>query len=158
MTVQEYQADAIVRAAKTMAHYVQTTEADKRDWTPEVAGAAPLRSTLDMVGECIAVHGIVIALLGGQTPPAGSPFDAPRTFGTVEEGCTQLIARAEEFAGLVRAMTDEDLSREYIGRRGPIIGYAIIELPLRNTYYHCGQINLLQLLYGDAEFHPYRPA
>ena len=153
MTVQEYQADAIVRAAKTLAHFVMACPDEKRDWTPEVAGAAPLRSALDMVSECIAVHGIFIAILRGETPVSGSPIEAPRTFGTAEEGCAQLIASAGELAANVRAMTDADLSREYQGRRGPMTGYDLIEPPLRNMNYHSGQVNLLQLLYGDPEFH-----
>lgn len=156
MTVQEFQADATVRAAKALAHHVLTTEPDKRDWTPTVEGAAPLRSALDMASECIAVHGIFVALLRGEASPGINPITAPRPFSTVEEACKQVIASAETLAAEIRRMTEADLNREYVTRRGPMPGFLLIEAPLRNLHYHSGQINLLQLLHGDAEFRPFR--
>jgi hypothetical protein len=59
---------------------------------------------------------------------------------------------ARELANAVRAMTDDDLTREFVSRRGPMPGANLIEVPLRNMYYHGGQINQLQLLYGDTEY------
>ena len=59
---------------------------------------------------------------------------------------------ARELANTVRAMTDDDLTREFPWRRGPVSGAGLIEIPLRNMHYHGGQVNLLQLLYGDTEF------
>jgi hypothetical protein len=156
MTVQEFQADATVRAAKSLAHYVLTTEPDKRDWTPTVEGAAPLRSALDMASECIIVNHTFAGILRGEAPPSVSPITAPRAFSTVEEGCEKLVASAEILAAEIRRMTDADLTREYLTRRGPMPGFLVTEVPLRNLHYHCGQINLLQLLHGDAEFQPFR--
>lgn len=158
MTLQEYQAEEILRAARALAHFVMTTDPDKRDWKPEVTGAAPLRSTLDMVAECIAVHDFFTAILRDETLPAARPNEIPRPFAEAEDGCALLLASAERLADAIRSMSEADLSREFPLRGRMIPGLWLSELPMRNMHYHSGQINLLQLLHGDAEFRPYRPS
>ena len=32
-------------------------------------------------------------------------------------------------------------------------GITLIEMPYRNMAYHCGQLNFIQTIYGDKEFH-----
>ena len=34
-----------------------------------------------------------------------------------------------------------------------MLGKNVILMPMRNMGYHIGQLNLIQMLYGDAEFH-----
>jgi hypothetical protein len=152
MTAQEYQADAIERAGAYLAHFIATTAPDRHDWVPQVDGAAGLRSALDQVAECIAVNRIFAALLAGDTPSPPAP-DAPRPFTDADDARAQLLQSAVSLAAVVRTLTDGDLAREFVTRRGPVPGAAAIEIPYRNMQYHAGQINQLQLLYGDAEFH-----
>jgi hypothetical protein len=152
MTVQEFQASAIERAGLTLAFFLEQTQADKQDWTPTVEGAEGLRSALNMVGECILVNRLIAGTLRGETPPPGRPMDAERPFTDAAEAGPMLIASAEELANAVRAMSDEDLLRAYPSRRGPMPGYILIEIPFRNMHYHGGQMNMLQLCYGDTEF------
>jgi hypothetical protein len=153
MTVQEYQAGCIERAGRTLAFYVETTLPERREWKPEVEGAAGLRSALDVVSECILVNGLIANILRtGQIPATNPVHGAPRPFANAAEAGPMLEESARELANTVRAMTDDDLTREFPWRRGPVSGAGLIEIPLRNMHYHGGQVNLLQLLYGDTEF------
>lgn len=158
MTVQAYMGDRIENAGKLLAHFVQTTAPDRRDWVPQVDGAAPLRTVLDQASECVHVNRMLAALLRDGTPPDRHPGEAPRPFATDDEACAALIDSARELGDAVRALDDAGLAREYpiMGRQ--MVCYDLIELPYRNMQYHGGQINLVQLLYGDAVFHiPGRP-
>lgn len=146
-------ADATERAAAFLAHFIDTTPPEKRDWTPSVEGATDLRCMLDMVDECIVANGIFTGIFRGEPLPEGNPFGGPRRFATWDEGKEKLLASARELAGVIRALTDDDLEKEFVSRRGSMAGKLLIEFALRNMHYHTGQVNLFQLLYGDATFH-----
>ena len=60
---------------------------------------------------------------------------------------------AEELAAAIRGLTEEDLERTYPHPRGPRLGANLILICYRNMAYHAGQINYIQTLYGDQEFH-----
>ena len=156
-SVQEFQAGNIERMGQILAYALETTRDDKRDWKPEAEGAAGVRSALDQIAECITVNRMLAGVFRSETPPppppGGGPMQAPRTFATVEEAQAQLRDSAKELADAVRGLSDTDLQREFPSRRGPMPGIRLIEIPYRNMAYHWGQINLIQLLYGDTEFH-----
>ena len=143
---------ATERAAAFLTHFVETTPPEKRDWTPEVPGADGLRSMLDMVDECIVANRMYTHIFQGGAPPDHSPFGGPRTFATWDEGKSILAESAKSLADAIRALADADLEREFLTRRGPMKGVNAIEMASRNMNYHAGQVNLFQLLYGDAEF------
>ena len=153
MTVPQYMADATERGAAFLTHFVESTPPEKRDWTPSVAGAVDLRSMLDMVGECIAANRMFVGILQGAPPPAVGPIDAPRPFSTWEEGKAQLAESAKALGDAIRSLTDADLERTFTTRRGEMPCTYLIEMAVRNMHYHTGQVNLFQLLYGDAVFH-----
>lgn len=153
MTVPQYMADATERAAAFLTHFVESTPPEKRDWIPPLAEAVELRSMLDMVGECIAANRMFVGILQGGPPPAVSPIEAPRPFEGWEDGKAQLAESAKALADAIRALTDADLARTFATRRGPMPGAYLIEMATRNMHYHTGQVNLFQLLYGDAVFH-----
>ena len=50
-------------------------------------------------------------------------------------------------------MSAEDLHRKFQHPRGLFVGSNLIMMCLRNMAYHAGQINLIQMLSGDGEFH-----
>jgi hypothetical protein len=152
VTVQEFQAGCIERAGRTVAFFLETTLPERRDWKPAVEGAAGMRSALDMVGECILLNRTTADILRGGSPPTTSPIHLPRPFADPAEAGPMLEESARELANVVRSMTDADLTREFVSRRGPMPGANLIEVPLRNMYYHGGQINQLQLMYGDTEY------
>lgn len=159
MTVQQYMGDRIENAGKLLAHFVATTAPERRDWVPPVEGAVGLRSVLAQAGECILVNRMIDTLLRGETPPPFSPIDAPRPFENPDDAVPMLVESAAALADTVRGLSDEALARTYHTRRGAMAGANLIEMPYRNMTYHGGQVNLIQLLYGDGEFHiPAPPA
>jgi hypothetical protein len=152
MTVQEFQAGCIERAGRTLAYHLKMTQEDKRDWTPNVEGAAGLRSALGMASECIIVNRLIAAILRGETPAPVHPIETERPFADPSEAGKMLRESAKELADAVRGLSNADLEKEFTSRRGPMPGHMLIEIPYRNMQYHSGQINLLQLCYGDTEF------
>ena len=153
MTVQEFQAEKIESGAELLAFWLGTVPEDKRSWTPEVPGAAGLRTVLEMVAECAAANRFFAGLLRRETPQGFNPFEVKANYATLEAAQQDLISSATECAAAVRALGDEDLVAEFTLRRGAMKGYQVIEFPYRNMAYHSGQLNYVQLLYGDAEFH-----
>ena len=153
MTVQEFQAEKIESGAGLLAFWLGTVSEDKRSWIPEVPGAAGLRTVLEMVAECAAANRFFAGLLRRETPQGFNPFEVKADYATLEAAQQDLISSAAECATTVRALSDEDLAAEFTLRRGVMKGYQVIEFPYRNMAYHSGQLNYVQLLYGDAEFH-----
>ena len=156
MTVQEFQARKIERNAQVVAHFIATTPEDKLAWCPSTGPESCARSILNQIGECIWVNRrFAAALQGKEPPPREEEYSA-----TSEQAQNELIASANELADIVRALPDSALTQEFPGPRGPMPGEVLIDLPNRNMIYHGGQINLVQLLLGDAEFHmpPPRPS
>ena len=152
MTVQEFQAEKIEGAAKLLAFWLGAMPEDKQSWVPEVTGAAGLRTARELVAECAAANRFFAALLKGEKPALFRPFEIKSEYASLEAAQQDLIASATECAAVIRGMSDEDLEREY-RLRWHMTGYQVIEFPYRNMSYHGGQVNQLQLLYGDTEFH-----
>lgn len=149
MTVQEYIGGKIERGAGFLAFCVDTTREEKRDWKPEVEGAAGIRSVLDLASECIGFNRAVAMLLRGETP---SPLTQERPFGEATEAQAQVLASGKELADAVRGLSDEALMSDYPTPFGPMKGLQLIEIAANNMSYHTGQVNMIQLLYGDTEF------
>ncbi|MBB6048498.1 DinB family protein [Armatimonas rosea] len=153
MTVQEFQAEKIEGAAKLLAFWLGAMPEEKQSWTPTLEGAANLRTAREQVAECAGANRVFTQILRGERPTPFSPFEVKSEYASLEEAQQDLIASAIECAAVVRGLSDEDLAKDYVLRRGTMSGYQVIEFPYRNMTYHGGQINLLQLLYGDTEFH-----
>lgn len=147
MTIQQYVAEQTVRVAESLAHFLTTTQEDKRDWAPETT----TRTALQQVGECVGVNRYMAKLIAGEEPPAGGLHDY--SFESVEDAKSQLVEGANALAASIRALPDENLEKTYQHPRAQIIGKNLIIMPLRNMAYHAGQINFIQTLYGDTEFH-----
>jgi len=150
MNAQSYMADQLERMAESYSQFVETTEASRLDWKPEVEGASELRTILEQVSECVAVNIAIAALLQGEPVRPMTDTPVPDSAPTAR---TMLQTSAAALAALYRGLTDEDLEKVYPHPRAQIIGYNLLMMPLRNMAYHCGQLNLFQMLYGDLEFH-----
>jgi hypothetical protein len=108
---------------------------------------------LEQVEECIIVNGLFAALLRGEEIDREAARNNRCSFVDAADANVQLVASAQEVADAIRALPDVDLAREFPFWRGPVLGENLIEMPYRNMCYHCGQINFIQTLYGDQEFH-----
>ncbi len=152
MTLFEFQADATARIGRALAFYLQATPPDKLAWTPDLPGAAGLRTMLDMIGECVVVNDLMARCLRGETVVQKPTRDLPPpVFATRDEAQAAIIRSADELARAICALPPGAEAGETLIWRGPIATLAAIEIPYRNMAYHGGQINLLQLLYGDAQ-------
>jgi hypothetical protein len=153
MTAQEYMAEQTARMGQIIAHYVATTHPDKLNWQPQMEGSAPTRSVLEQVGECVVVNRHFAALLRGEDVqvPAGGWIGPD--FADSQDAQNQVIASATQLAEVIRALDEEALNRAFQLRRGPTTGKNLMIMAYRNMAYHGGQINLIQLLTGDAEWH-----
>lgn len=149
-TIFEFQGRKIERMAASLAHFVATTPADKLNWCPATDANSQTRSVLAQVAECVQVNRYTAALLRGETSDFAFLL---ATFPDGEEAQRHLIASGQEFAQSVRGLDEGALAHLYPHWRGLLSGEVLIEAPYRNMAYHAGQINMIQLLAGDKEFH-----
>jgi hypothetical protein len=153
MTVPEFVARQTERMAESLAHFIANTPEDKLVWHPKTEAASQTRSALEQIGECVSVNRGLATLLrtGELTLPAGG---WPEThFASGQDAQEQLVTSARELAAAIHALTPEDLSRTFDHPRGPVLGENLMLMGYRNMAYHAGQINFIQTLYGDTEFH-----
>lgn len=148
MTIQDYIAEQTERIAASLAHFVSTTGPARLDWTLSGDGSGQTRSVLDQVAECVAVNGLFAALLRGVAAPDAGP--APQSAADAQ---AQIAASAAVLAAAIRAVSDETLEDSIQTPRGPALVKNLILAAYRNMAYHAGQINFIQTLAGDAEFH-----
>ena len=154
MTVFEFQARRVERISAALAHFVESTNVDKLDWRPPLERAAT-RSILAQIGECVLTNRYAAALLRGENPDYTPARDAPPpiAFADSHDAQSQTIASGQELAAAIRTVGEADLERTYPHWRGAIRGEVIMEMPYRNMAYHAGQVNYVQMLYGDTTFH-----
>ena len=148
MTIQEYVAEQTERVATALADFVGTTDPARLSWEPSLEGGGKGRSVLDQMAECIAVNFRFAALLRGEPAP-----EAPAAPQSAADAQAQIVASAEQLAAAIRALTDSDLEKPLSLPRGALPLSRAILVPYRNMAYHAGQINFIQMLAGDSEFH-----
>jgi len=150
-TLGQWQARLIEKSATILATFVESTPEDRLRWRPSIDDQSKTRSVLEQVGECIYANvRFRHVLLGEAVPAAPAEWD---TFASAEEAVMQLKNSAKELADVVAGLDSAGLAKEYMTHRGPMPGALAMQFPVRNMTYHMGQINMIQLLYGDAEFH-----
>ena len=152
ITERELLAELLGSISGSLCQFVESTDPTKLNWKPEVAGSADTRSVLDLVGECVAVNRAFAELLTADglsnsfNRSGNAPVDA-------SDARDQLSSSVEKLIGTTNSITDQDLDKLYNHWRGPASGRALIIGAYRNMAYHAGQINLIQILGGDGEFH-----
>jgi hypothetical protein len=150
-TVCGWIAQQIEGASKAVGHWVATTPADKLDWKPKAEGqTGEGRTIYDQIHECAQVNRRFGVILTGGTPGDWEP--EPK-YSSPQEAIEDLSSSATELAAIVRGLDDEVLGREFTTKRGTMTGSEIVSIALGNMNYHGGQINLIQLMLGDEEFH-----
>lgn len=153
MTVMEFQAKKMERIAAAFADFLGTTAEDAIDWHPVGQNGCEGRSALEQAEEIIIVNGIFARLLRGETIDVAKERSQHCNFVDIADAQAQVIASGQDLADTVRNLADSDLERIFPFWRGPVTGEVLIEMPYRNMAYHCGQVNYIQCLSGDSEFH-----
>ncbi len=148
MTLQDCIAEQTERVAAALADFAATTAPDRLHWEPTGEGGAKGRSVLDQIAECIGVNFRFAALLRGEPAP-----EAPLAPQSAAEAEQQLTASAGALAATIRALSDDALESAIPMPRGPLLTRSAMLAPFRNMAYHAGQINFIQTLAGDTEFH-----
>jgi hypothetical protein len=150
LNVQEWQAVSIEHAAKALATGIETTPAERLDWQPTTEGSAKTRSILEQCGEVIGLNYMAASLLSGRGRPE-RPAEEPKLDGPT--AIAQVQASAQALAAAVRALPDDQFNTVHDLGFAKLTSAQVMEIALGNMSYHWGQLNLIQLLYGDTEFH-----
>lgn len=148
MTLQDYVAEQTERVATALADFAATTAPDRLSWELSAEGGGQTRTILDQISECVGVNFRFAALLRGEPAPEASP-----ALQTVAGAQKQLTASAEALAAAIRGLSDDALETLIQMPRGPLLTRNLMLAPYRNMAYHAGQINFIQMLAGDTEFH-----
>ena len=147
----DWQAKLIERASIFLAHTLETTE--KPDWSPACEGEAKARTALEQVGECIGLNQMATAVLSGIELPASDGHESPPPPASMEDAKAGLLSSAKELANVVRGLDDSALTTAYKLPFAELPGAVLIEIVCMNMQYHAGQINYIQLMCGDKDFH-----
>jgi hypothetical protein len=150
MTIQDFAADQTERMAASLAHFVVTTDPSRLRWEMPTEGGGHTRSILDQVAECVEGNRRFAALMRGELAPGPTP--AP-SFTDTQDAKAQLVSSAGELAVAIRAVAGYDLETLIQTPRGSAPIKNLMLAAYRNMAYHAGQINFIQILAGDAEFH-----
>lgn len=145
----EFQARQAIGAAKNLAHAVKMTQAERLEWEPKCGEESSTRSVLDQVVECVRVNRRIASWLAGDF----GELSEPAPIGDADEAQVQLMASAQTLSDTIRVLDNDVLDREIETAWGPMKGRVLMTIPVANMYYHMGQINFIQRLYGDAEDH-----
>ncbi len=148
MNMFEWQGQATESASKRLAHFVRTTREDWLEKCPKAEVASETRSIMDQVSECIRVNRRFTAMLEGcEVVPDDTVWTDP------EEACSLLADSASRLAAVIAKQDDSVLGKIFDLSFGQFPGAAVISIPAWNMIYHAGQVNYVQRLYGDIEFH-----
>ena len=153
MNAMEWQAGAIERAANLMAYWVETTNEDRLNWCPQTEDASKTRCIKDQIAECIGLNRGLAAALRGDSPASDEDVHAGGKGELDRKSMIRgLASSGKDLAEAVRGYNPADLNKEINLGFGPFPAGALIEIAFGNLWYHGGQINMTQLLYGDTEF------
>lgn len=140
--------DSLMRAA-------EATPEDKLTWQPLDVG----RSALDQLAECLQVAGWferVLAERSGDFFTREFVVSERRkreqiTWAQVQE---EIVPAYEKLYQAMRSLGEADLESEVVLSAGwnPRLR-EVCYFPLRNLWYHFGQVNYIQTLYGDKAMH-----
>jgi hypothetical protein len=103
------------------------------------------------VAECIQVNRSLARILSGEEPTPPN-FEEGADFAPAEDAVRDLKASAKEFADVVRNLDEGALDRTYKTMMGELTGAQLLEIGHGNLMYHAGQVNYIQMTYGDTEF------
>jgi hypothetical protein len=133
-----------------MVHFIRTSNPVTALDVTTSAGKVKLNSVLKLAAECTAVNRMFVAVL---TRVEVSAARKEPQFIDADEACRELLTSAEQLAGVLESLPDSALGEEFQHPRAVMRGDNAILAAYRNMAYHCGQINTVQLLAGDTEFH-----
>ncbi len=149
MTAQQFMSEHVQRMGHSVSHFVASTKPSMLTWSQSAPDSEPSRTILELVGECVNANRLFAALLRGESPERPADLDL-----TSESAQMEIVKSSNELAAAINFMNEEDFERDFIHPvRGPLKGKILAMGAYRNMAYHSGQINFIQILGGDHEFH-----
>jgi len=128
---------------------------DRRDWSP----APRTRSALNMLWEIATVNELFVDFLRGKSEKE-LKFESLAEIWCADcpHSSTELAQRAEDVTlaliEAIRVVSDEQLEVQIkVNQEAYLPTKTVMWMGLRNLWYHCGQANYLQTLYGDRDMH-----
>lgn len=147
--LQEFLADATLRAADNLAQALGRIPEEKRSWSPE--GKA--RTAFDLVAECAVLNAYTIHTMqtGGFSPDSMATY-LPDKDAAIAAGSEKLIAQLKENAArvaeVIRTFPAERLEETVQMPWGTMRQSEIISYPFWNMSYHEGQVNYIASMLG----------
>jgi hypothetical protein len=147
--LQNFLANAAIKAASDLEVALMRLPEDKRDWSAQ----GDARSALDLVAECAILNGSTAELIKArQFPPdydmAG--YMAEKEALTKDWAALQslLHQNTARVVAAIRAVPEDDLAAEVTMPWGPMTMEQVISYPHWNMSYHEGQINYIASMLG----------
>lgn len=157
-TVNETAAKLTQQASDKLVKNLNAMPAEKQQWKPPSDG----RSAHEQVLECAVINGMAAKIFTDQAFPNFETMDWGGMFGKAaaqNDTTEKLIATLEKATADLVAAT-KAFPADKLGEMvtvpfdGSVHTWAeVIFFPYWNMTYHEGQINYIQLLYGDKEYH-----
>jgi hypothetical protein len=145
----EWQASVTVGAAKNLAHWILRTRTDKLRWRPSTDPESESRNIFEQMEECVRVNRLIARWLQDDLAAEVKAVQLD----SAEQTMAELVSSAEQLAAVIRDLNESVLARVFETQWGPLSGRELIVIPMANMYYHGGQVNFVQCLYGDTEMH-----
>ena len=148
-TIQDFVADATLKASKDLTTAFLRIPEDKRDWSPD--GKA--RTALDQYAECALLNGYTAVTLATRQMAAGSMENFSREMTKLkaqdwEQTYALFQANTAQVLTAIRAISEEGMGVEMPMPWGPMTAGQIMAYSQWNMTYHEGQINYLASLLG----------
>lgn len=147
-----------LRAKEQMAQALATTPDDRINWTPSPTARTPIQQVAHAAFVVKGLHGV----LDGKPLPAGSTDEADRglreweqPFSTREQVLDLLEQNSANYVAWLDALTPERLASSFempfgFGPAPMSVGLTLIP---GHTLWHAAQINYIQTIYGDRDWH-----
>ena len=147
------------KAAADLFRSARAMPEDRLAWQPEGQG----RSALDILKECVQMGEAPLFFLGPNGPKEPTPDEykkwqeEQKQWKTIDDCEKAFYEKFDNSIGAFKEINQDNLEKEVdfpFGKPGEKISMAGVML---STYwqlvYHLGQVNYIQVLYGDKEMH-----
>lgn len=154
MTIQQMAAQLITEAAEALERNLAAMPADRQDWS----AGRPGRTALEVVRECATTNHFLAQLLTQRGMPGaggGAPVP-PGECATPEQVLELLRAGRDALVAAVSAFPDEHLQDTVTLPFGGGMTLSFAQVMFKSYWhmtYHEGQVNYIQTLYGDTDWH-----
>ena len=146
-----------VRAKERMAHALATTPDDKINWSPSPTARTPIQEVAHAARSISGIQG----MLDGQPFPFSGIVEFDTTMRTAEREYTsreQVLSLLEqnsaEYLAWLDALTPERLAATVQFPFGPAPSLAVaITFPAYHLQNHIAQMDYIQTIYGDQDWH-----